>query len=194
MKLILGFFFGLEIESEEDLANLKGPLIIVSNHGSWIDPFLIGVVFPFNAKVFPIHYAALYKLFYIPVLTPFLWGFGCFSIKRGIGLEFCLKSAVKILKNKGIIGMFPEGRRQRKGQGLSRPKRGAAFLSLTTGTKLLPVKIEGNISMVFSKFLLGKYKVKIKIGKTFSLAPQETNPPELLNQPADYIMEKIRQL
>jgi 1-acyl-sn-glycerol-3-phosphate acyltransferase len=195
MKLILTFFMRVQIESKEDLRKLKGPLIIASNHGSWTDPFLIAAVFPFSAKIFPIRYACLNKIFYFPLTFPLIWVLGSFPVKRGIGLEKSLKHSIKILKNKGVVGIFPEGRRQRIADvKLSRPKRGIAYLALKTKTKILPVKIEGQVGMKFFKFFLRKYKIKIKIGKIFSLPNQEIISPEDYNKPAAYVMEKIRRL
>ena len=50
LRIIFDFFFHFKAESKEDLRKLKGPLIIVSNHISWVDPFLIGIAFPFLSK------------------------------------------------------------------------------------------------------------------------------------------------
>lgn len=191
-KLILTFFLHLEVKNKEDLRKLKGPLIVASNHICWADPFLIGVSFPFRAKVFPIRYACWWKYFYFPFIFPFAWVFGSFPVRKGIGLERTLKTAVKILEKKGVVGIFPEGRRQRKGA--SKPKRGAAFLAMETGAKILPVKIEGNTNMSFWKCLLRRYKVKIKFGKTFRLPSKKINSIEDYNKPANFIMERIREL
>lgn len=191
-RLIFTFFLSLKIETKEDLRKLEGPLIVASNHICWADPFLIGASFPFLAKVFPIRYACWWKYFYFPFIFPFAWAFGSFPVRKGIGLERTLKTAVKILEKKGVVGIFPEGRRQRKGA--SKPKRGPAFLAIKTGAKILPVKIEGNTSMSFFGCLLGRYQVKIKFGKTFHLPPQKINSIENYNKPANFIMEKIREL
>jgi len=192
-KLILTFFMRVQIESKEDLKKLKRPLIIAANHASWTDVFLIAAVLPFNAKIFPIRYACLNKIFYFPLTLPLVWLLGSFPIKRGVGLEKSLKYPVRILKNKGVVGIFPEGRRQRITDiKFSRPKRGIAYLALKTKTKILPVKIEGQVGMKFSKFFLRKYKIKIKIGKVFSLPSQRIITPESCNKPAVYAMEKIR--
>jgi 1-acyl-sn-glycerol-3-phosphate acyltransferase len=195
MKLIFNFFMRVQIESKEDLKKLKRPLIIAANHASWTDVFLIATAFPFSAKIFPIRYACLNKIFYFPLTLPLVWLLGSFPIKRGIGLEKSLKHPIKILENKGVVGIFPEGRRQRIiDTEPSRPKRGVAYLALKTKTKILPIKIEGQAGMRFSKFFLRKYKIKIKIGQVFSLPDQKIVDPEDYNKPAAYVMEKIRNL
>ena len=195
MKLILNFFMRVQIERKEDLKKIKGPLIIAANHASWTDVFLIAAALPFNTKIFPIRYACLSKIFYFPLTLPLVWLLGSFPVEKGVGLEKSLKHSIKILKDKGVVGIFPEGRRQRITDiKFSQPKRGIAYLALKTKTKILPVKIEGQVGMKFSKFFLRKYRIRIKIGKIFSLPDQRIISPESCNKPAAYVMEKIRRL
>lgn len=195
LKLIFRFFMRVQIEGQENAKNLSGPLIIVINHASWTDPFVVATAFSFKSKVFPIRYACLWKYFYFPLLFPIFWPAGAFPVWKGKGLERALRVPIKILKNNGVVGIFPEGRRQRVGdKELSRPKRGVAFLAHKTGAKLLPIKIEGHVSMKFHKALLGRYKIKVKIGKPFYLPVQKVFSVEDYNKPASYIMEKIRSL
>ena len=81
-KFLLWIFLRVEIETEVDLKKLRGPLIIASNHVSAADPFLIGASFPFGAKIFPIRYAILNKIYYFLPVLPFLWCLGSFPVKR----------------------------------------------------------------------------------------------------------------
>lgn len=190
---IFGFFFRYEVESKEDLKNLKGPLIIVSDHGSWIDPFLISTAFPFLSKIFPIHYGCWHKYFYSPRFFPWILLVGAFPIKKGLDFDQSLKTPLRILKNKGVVALFPEGRRKLGGRP-RRARRGATFLHYRTKAKILPVKIEGNFHINLKSFLLRRRHIKVKIGKTFSLPAQKIQNIEELNKPSGLIMEKIREL
>lgn len=193
VSLIFNFFLQLEVESQVDLKKLKGPLIIVSTHASWIDPFLIGIAFPCWAKVSPIRYACWYKYYYFPLFFPFVLISGAFHIKKRLGLDKVLAAPIKILKKRGVVGFFPEGKRRRGGRP-RKGRRGAAYLSLKTKTPILPIKIEGNMDMSIIKFFLRNYQIKIKIGRAFSLPPKKIDTPQDLNQPSDFIMEKVREL
>jgi len=190
-KKIFSFFFHFTKTSQEALPNLRGPLIIVSNHISWFDPFFIGTAFPFNSKIFPIKYAIINKLYY--PLYILIKPFGAFPVKRGVALAESLRMGVKVLLLNGSVGIFPEGGIQPIGK-IGRGKRGAAFLAITTGAPILPVKIEANKKITPLNLFLRRCRINIKIGKLFYLPRQEIKNAEELNQYADLIMEKIKNL
>lgn len=196
LRAIFNHFFSLEIETQVDLKKIKTPIIVASNHASWIDPFVISVSFPFSSKLAPIHYATWWKYFYFPLFTPLLWLFGSFPVRPGLGLERSLKEPIKILGRKQIVGIFPTGKRTREynENNPPRPKRGTAYLSLRTNTPILPIKIEGHVGMKFRHFLKKKYKLRVKIGQPFHLPPQDLSKPESLNEPSNYIIHKINNL
>lgn len=196
LKIIFKLFFSLEVETKENLKNIEGPLIIASSHASWVDPFLVGIAFPFWTKFMPIHYATWWKYYYFPLFTPLIWLFGGFPIRKGVGLDKTLVIPSKILKSGGIVGIFPSGKRARRWNESQKPraKRGSAYLAIKNNVPILPIKIEGNIGMKFFTFLLRKHKIKIKIGKIFFLVPQDLNNLENLNFSSDLIMDKITNL
>ena len=54
-----------------------------------------------------------------------------------------MKNALRVIKEKKILGIFPEGTRN----GLAKQqkvKNGAAYFALSTGAKVVPVAIKGN--------------------------------------------------
>ena len=119
-----------------DRVPAEGPLILVGNHLSLLDPFYIGAFFPRK-----IRFMAKKESFRHPVAR---W-FGPFSrFSRGSrqsGPE-SLKTAIGVLRSGEVLGMFPEGGR-RENAPMRELKQGAAYLALKTGTPILPVYIEG---------------------------------------------------
>ena len=190
---ILRFFLSLKVETEENLKNISGPLIIVANHKYWLDPFVIGTAFPFRSKIFPMSYGVWYKYYYKFYFFGFLWAMYCFPIIKNKNLNSSLKKASEILKQGGVVGIFPEGKRRHLGRP-PRGRRGAAFLAIKNKVPLLPVYIDIKYGMTLKDFFFKKVKATIIIGKRFSLPVQPVEPPELLNRPADLIMEKINSL
>ncbi len=192
-NIFLSFFFGLEIKGRENLKDLGGPLIIVYNHCSMLDPFVVMTGIPPSSKITPIHFAVWYKHFYKLYFLPFLLLSGAFPVRQGIGLENVLRPAIKILNNKGTIGIAPEGKRRHFG----RPKkgrRGSAFLSLKTNSLLLPFYIDGTLGLKLNEFFSRRKKITLVIGKPFRLPEQKITKPEDLDAPADFIRDKIFEL
>ncbi len=175
------------------MKKLEGPLIIASNHGAWFDGWLIGAIFPPKAKVFPIRYATWYRYYYFPLFFPFLWAFGAFPVRKGEGLEKVLQPAIEILKSGGVVGIFPEGKRQYVGRPRN-PRRGVAYLAVKTGAPILPVKITGNRGLGIISSLLRKRKIKVFVGEPFTVSQREIKNLNDYNKIAREIMAKIELL
>ena len=78
------------------------------------------------------------ELFKIPILGGILSRAGAFSVDRGNADMGAIRTSMMILKEKGILGIFPEGtRRQDSGEG----KHGAVMLAARTGSQVVPVYI-----------------------------------------------------
>jgi 1-acyl-sn-glycerol-3-phosphate acyltransferase len=178
------------VKSDENLQELKSPLIIVVNHTCWADPFIAGMIFPFKSKACPIYYATLAGYYYFPLFFPFFIAIATFPVRVGAGLDNNLKTAIRILENGWTIGIFPEGRRRRFGRP-RRGKRGAAYLALKTGTSIMPIEIKGALGLSPSKFFFKRPKITIRVKKIFTI-PSDKRYPEDLNETSDLIMDRLR--
>ncbi|MFN2304384.1 MAG: lysophospholipid acyltransferase family protein, partial [Anaerolineales bacterium] len=159
-KLAFWLLTDLEIEGQENFPE-KGPLLMIGNHFSFVDiPAFIRVApYPieFIGGAFTPNSPPIFRI--IPRM------YGIIPVYRGTGAQFGLKEAEKVLKNEGILAVFPEGGSHGR---MLRPARpGPAFLAARTEARILPVGLI-NMDTVFEK--LGKFrreKVKIRIGKPF---------------------------
>ena len=88
----------------------KDSFIMVSNHGSLLDPPLLGHALGRN-----IAFMAKAELFKIPLLGIVIKACGAYPVKRGIADKNTIKTACKKLSSNNSIGIFIDGTRQKNG-------------------------------------------------------------------------------
>lgn len=116
----------------------KGKLILCSNHRSVMDPILLGS----SVKKRQIRYMAKEELFlqHGKVVDKFLRKLGAFPVKRDSGDTKALKTAIDILEQDGLLGIFPQGGIVQCGIPF-RPKFGVAMIAYYAKAPVMPVSI-----------------------------------------------------
>jgi len=153
----------------------KDPFIMVSNHGSLLDPPLLGHALGRN-----ISFMAKAELFKIPLLGSIIKACGAYPVKRGIADKNTIKTACKKLSNDNCIGIFIDGTRQRNGR-VNKPKQGAALLAYKNQKLLLPVAIVNSHRLIRFKFCIPLFsKIVIKVGKPVQ-PPQSSSRDDLIS-------------
>ena len=151
----------------------KGNFIMVSNHGSLLDPPLLGHALGRN-----ISFMAKAELFKIPFLGFVIRACGAYPVKRGIADKNTIQTACNKLSSNKCIGIFIDGTRQKNGR-VNKPKQGAALLAFKNQTLLLPVAIVNSHKLVRFKYFIPIFsKIVIKVGKPL-LPPQSSSRDDL---------------
>ena len=141
----------------------KGSFILVANHGSLLDPPLLGHAIGRN-----ISFMAKEELFRIPILGFIIKSCGAYPVKRGVADKNTIKIACEKLLNGNSIGIFIDGTRQKNGR-VNKPKNGAALLSFKNQKLLLPVAIVNSLKLVRLRFCWPLFAIIIlKVGKTIN--------------------------
>ncbi len=135
-------YFG-QVEGQEHIPK-TGPLIVVSNHASHLDPPLLS-----NAMRRPVAFMAKAELFEIPVLKQAIQLYGAYPVKRGGADRSALKASETALTEGWAVGIFLNGTRTHDAK-IPHPHLGAALLSARTQTPILPVALWGT-HQVFPK-------------------------------------------
>ena len=165
----------------------KGSFIMVSNHGSLLDPPLLGHAVGCN-----ISFMAKAELFKIPLLGFIIRSCGAYPVKRGIVDKNTIKTACEKLLNDNSIGIFIDGTRQKNGR-VNKPKQGAALLAFKNQKLLLPVAIVNSHRLVRFRFFIPFFtKIVIKVGKP--VQPPKSSSREDLNLVTNYLKENINNL
>ncbi|MBE0480866.1 MAG: 1-acyl-sn-glycerol-3-phosphate acyltransferase [Dehalococcoidia bacterium] len=186
MKTLLTALTRWEVHGKRNVPR-KGPLIVVSNHLTIVDPPLLGASIPrvvnFMAK------EELYRTWFSRTVVE---AYRAFPVHRGRLDRGAFREALNRLQNNLVVGMFPEGQRS-SDQKLQSPQFGAALLALRAGAPLLPVGISGTERIKGLRFILHRPRVEVNIGPVFSLEPPDKRKltREKLVQDSERIMGKI---
>lgn len=184
---VIKLFFRLEVKHSERVPT-GGPIIIAANHHSYIDPWVLQMAFPrrITYMVGAVFYRGIGWWFYrmhkaIPLK------------QKGLNLE-SFKKGLEVLKDAGVIAIFPEG----WGNGQWQPWHGSpgvAMLASKSHVPVLPVRISGAKDVLpkgafFPRFV----KLTVTYGEPVRFNGIEEPRREALRKMTDLIMERIKEL
>jgi 1-acyl-sn-glycerol-3-phosphate acyltransferase len=120
----------------------EGGFVLAANHTSNFDPWPLGLPLWPRRQLFFMAKAELFN----PILGPPLRAGGAFPVRRGEADVEAVQKAVEICRSGGVVAMFPEGTRQRKGLRKKfehKPRTGAARIAFNAGVPLVPAALKG---------------------------------------------------
>jgi 1-acyl-sn-glycerol-3-phosphate acyltransferase len=114
----------------------RGPVLLVSNHQSHLDPVLVGIACPRQLK-----YLARQGLFFWP-FSLWIRSLGAVPIDRERGSIGGIRTTLDLLKKGNAVVVFPEGSRTPDGK-LHPLLPGFCLLARRSGATIVPLAIEG---------------------------------------------------
>lgn len=106
LRLLLGLVFRVHVEGEEQLP--AGPYLLVSNHLSWVDPFLLLAWLPASPRLhFLGRRSAIHNRHWKRWVLMFMGG--VIPVESG-QLRHLSKAVGGVLQRGGAVAIFPEGR------------------------------------------------------------------------------------
>jgi 1-acyl-sn-glycerol-3-phosphate acyltransferase len=130
----------LRVVGLDNIARIQarsGPLILVSNHTAGVDPVLLQSICPFEVRWM------MMRTMMKPALQD-LWAWlGVIPVEQNGRDSQALRTALRHLKDGGILGIFAEGGIERPPQTITPYEAGVGLLVLKTGARVLPVVIRG---------------------------------------------------
>jgi 1-acyl-sn-glycerol-3-phosphate acyltransferase len=164
-------YFRMQRVGREHLPR-SGPLLLASNHRSFLDPFVIGTLVRR-----PVYYMAKRELFEKRWQAWVLNALGAFPVDRGAGDRDAMDTARAILARGDCVVVFPEGTRVRPGP-LGEPRRGVGRLALETGAPVVPVAVIGS-DAVRRGWRIRPRKVRLRVGAPLRFPTVESCSPAL---------------
>ncbi len=152
----LRIWFRMHVSGAEHVP-AEGAAIVAPNHKSFLDSFFIAACtkrqlrFMAKTELIEARYGRL------------LVRLGAFPVRRGESDADALETAREILRQGGLLALFPEGTRIRDPEGLGHPRRGAGRIALEMGAPLVPCAITGT-----EKLFLGPFPKPRRVQVAFS--------------------------
>ena len=182
-------FFGLKVINREKLIE-DGPVLIVANHQSFLDPPMIGVCYEEG-----IYFFARKTLF----KGLFKWGLPlCQAIpidQRGPD-PASMKTIIRLLKAGNRVLVFPEGARSKDGE-IHKGMGGIGMILSKAQVPVQPIRISGAYEAfpMHSKFPR-LHPVTVAVGDPIQFTKEELNArgKEAYQHLVDKMMEAIKEL
>jgi 1-acyl-sn-glycerol-3-phosphate acyltransferase len=170
--------YRIEVKGKEHFPK-EGAVLLCSNHIDNLDPPTVGISAPRQ-----VHFMAKEELFRVPVLGGIVRKVGSFPVKRGMSDREALRNGLNVLKDGGVLGLFPEGTRSKDGQ-LGKGLAGAGFFALRSNALVVPCAVIGT----YKPF----NKVKVFFGEPINLDPLRERKATA-EEATELIMSKIAEL
>jgi 1-acyl-sn-glycerol-3-phosphate acyltransferase len=169
-----------------------GPVIIVANHTSGVDPILILASCTHRTVAFLVA-----EEFYArPIPRWFMRRVHCIPINRANPGKSVFAACLRTLRSGGALGIFPQGGYVAPGETAPEAKAGVGFLAVRSGAVVVPCHISG--TTYDDDPLRGyfrRHKVRIRYGAPIDLSPfADRDDKETPERVTTLIMQKIHEL
>ena len=176
---------------------LRGPVILASNHASFLDPPLVGCGFDRG-----VNFLARDTLFRYPGIGALLRSWQAVPVDRGGGGGAGLKAVLNRLLAGGAVVLFPEGTRTTDGH-LQPARSGIGLTVIKSGALVVPVRVFGtyeaygkHVRIPRPHGVAVKYGVPLRFEELCAEAEScsKARLKEIYQEVADKIMAAIAQL
>jgi len=117
---------------------MNGPVILASNHASFLDPPIVGA-----GLHRPVNYLGRESLFRYPIIGSILRSWNAVPVDRDGGGAAGLRAILDRLLAGGAILLFPEGTRTRDGR-LQPARSGIGLTVIKSNAPVVPVRVFGS--------------------------------------------------
>lgn len=117
----------------------RGPLLVVANHQSYLDPILVGIGIWQRRHLYAMARASLFRF---PIFGRLLRFMNTFPVERGAGDMKAMRQAIDVMKAGQALMVFPEGTRTSDGK-TSPFKSGIMLLVKRANASVVPVAVDG---------------------------------------------------
>lgn len=187
-NVLIALFTRFTVRGKENIPR-QGALMVVANHLSSADPIIIGAKMERHMI-----FMAKEELFTNWFSKYFVVQFGAFPVYRAGPTRDAIRQANRVLKEGGVLGMFPEGHRSTDAS-LNPALFGSALIAYSNHVPILPIGIAGSESIRGFNWMWHRPVITLKIGPAFYLPEKgEFLSKEQLAELTVIIMNRVSEL
>ena len=134
--LFIRFWYKIKVEGIENIPHNR-PFLIVSNHESYLDPFLFAIFIPYEIK-----FVTTADVFTTPLMRFLLKGTGSFPMHRHKQDLKSIRTMIRMIGQGQVVCIFPEGGRSVDGSPLPILKETLKLIQRCK-VPILPVHLDG---------------------------------------------------
>jgi len=186
--LLLPLFFQVQITGRENFPD-KGPLIVVGNHTAAMEAVFINIYTPWQMEM--LSAADIPAEPFVEWISNF---YGVIPLHRGSFDRSALQTALDVLDQGGVIGLFPEGGIWEEGK--RKAQRGVAWLSYRSNAPVLPIGFSDTTGKLNAALKFNRPEMIMNVGDIIPPArlPQNQSRKTYLQGYAKQVMDEVHQL
>ena len=165
---LLRLYFRMHVSGADNVPR-EGAAIIAPNHKSFFDSFFIAVCTSRRLRF--MGKSELFRTWQGPILVRL----GAFPVKRGESDEDALETSREILRQGGLLALFPEGTRVRDPDALGDPRRGAGRLAIEMNAPMVPTAITGTEALFSTGFPMPR-RVQVAFSEPIEVEDLDPTP------------------
>jgi len=184
-RFLLRILFRVEVSGRENFP-IKGPLLVVGNHTGAMEVILLNGFSPWQIEMLSAADTPVEKI--TETISNL---YGTIPLRRGSYDRAALTKALDVLKQDGIVGLFPEGGIWEEGK--QKPLSGISWLSCRSGAPILPVCFNNTAGALDAGLKFKRPHLKMKVGQVLPAAklPQGVPKKIYFQEYATQVMDAV---
>ncbi len=130
----------VKYHNAENLRKMDAPYILMSNHVSMLDPFVLAIAAPKHQ----IRFIAKKEIWKVGIVAWFANELKAIPVDRHNTDMEAMRACMRVTREGNVLGIFPEGTRHHKGL-MTELESGVAMIALRAKVPLVPMYITGKL-------------------------------------------------
>ena len=141
-QVLLKTILPVKYHGLENVSSMEAPYILMANHTTMLDPFMMAVAIP----QYQIRFIGKKELWKIPPFAWFANNIRAIPVDRHNTDMEAMRACMRVTREGNVLGIFPEGTRHHKGL-MTELESGVAMIALRSKVPLVPVYIAGKLGL-----------------------------------------------